>query len=522
MHQTNVGLSFPLILIAVVVIGAGLGGLWLLSLLFNGLMPRSKPKTHAKVGAWSGFVSAVLVSAALLFGFLIIVAFFGAKVRQSHTVISVAPTEVSIESVQAQRDTTGSVPPAQFMISDEDLLLKKQQIRIAAESDEQSKSDAAIDVSAVATKNESDSTAEITESEKAATTEARNNQLQQLIASIGQFVRSNLERVGDKPAANPFGQAAKSDNGDVVIFQPSEEMVQQILGVGGQDLLKSFNSELPGRIRQTYALIPLTPPVGSTVPVRPMIAAGGLEMIANSIVSLVERAESSAASVKQEPAVLPAEADGILTVAPEIRPVPEWVTEPDGRRIVAKTKPVLAGEDADVMLTAAINEALAKHVEAVTANMNPALHKKARFVHTELPKATAKKYIIDRYERPETLESEINGTTAFQVHYALLEFPEAVDQIAVGQIRQSIQKDRIVGVGVIVGLIWLSVCSVGIGIRQWQKGTKLHRIVATPVFAMITIPSLLLTVAMLLAVSKDEMPRGPWDETPVTIDLANL
>jgi hypothetical protein len=132
-------------------------------------------------------------------------------------------------------------------------------------------------------------------------------------------------------------------------------------------LLKSFNSELPGRIRQTYALIPLTPPVGSTVPMKPMIATSGLEMLANTIVSFVEHADAASSSFTSESAALPAESDGVLTVAPEIRPEPEWVTQTDGRRIVARSKPVMSGDDAEILMTAAINEALTKHVESVKA-----------------------------------------------------------------------------------------------------------------------------------------------------------
>ena len=77
--------------------------------------------------------------------------------------------------------------------------------------------------------------------------------------------------------------------------------------------------------------------------------------------------------------------------------------------------------------------------------MNSDLHQQAQFVRMELPPATAKKYVVDTYERLETMETQTEGTKPFRVLYALLEFPEAVDQMAVRQIRQSIQRDRIWG-----------------------------------------------------------------------------
>ena len=194
----------------------------------------------------------------------------------------------------------------------------------------------------------------------------------------------------------------------------------------------------------------------------------------------------------------------------------------DGRRIVAHTKPILPGDDAETLLTFAINEALARHVENVTASMNTALHEQAQFVRMELPQSTAKKYIVDTYERPETIETETEGPKPFRVLYALLEFPEAVDQMAVRQIRQSIQQDRTIGLGVVVGFAWLSVCSAGFGIRQWRTGTSLQRFCAAPVFAVIAVPALLIAVGMVFALAQDNVPRHPWNSKPVTIDLKDI
>ena len=196
--------------------------------------------------------------------------------------------------------------------------------------------------------------------------------------------------------------------------------------------------------------------------------------------------------------------------------------EPDGRRIVVKTKPILAGDDGEALLTVAINEALATHVQNVTANMNSTLHEQANFVCLELPQATARKFVVDTYDRVATLETETEGPQEFEIRYALLEFPEVIDQLAVRQIRQSIQQDRIMGLGVVVVFAWLSVCSAGFGIRQWRKGTRLRRIVAAPMFAVITLPTVLIALGMVVALSQGEVLHRPWNSQPVTIDLQNM
>jgi hypothetical protein len=94
-------------------------------------------------------------------------------------------------------------------------------------------------------------------------------------------VRSQLESPATvSPATSSAGESA---NGDVVVFQLSEEMLRQLLGDSATEMLQTFNAQLPGGIRQTYALIPLSSPVGATVPqVQPLLAASGLSTLADS------------------------------------------------------------------------------------------------------------------------------------------------------------------------------------------------------------------------------------------------
>ncbi len=503
-------LSFvSLILIAAFVIGLGTGGLALLSLVINALTGRGKSNPPEKIGAWSGLPAALIVSAGLA-GILIMVTGIYSARSQNLPMARAVPRDEQQSSTSIRLDKLGNNIVA----------LRKDPQPARPAIDVEPAIAFGLEASEGVPDNVKDISVESTND--TAIVDARKVQLEEMVAGIGEFLRSQFEKVGDKSTATAFGQAAKSDNGDVVIFQPSDEMVQQMLGVGGQDLLKLFNLELPGRIRQTYALIPLTPPVGSTVPMKPMIATRGLEMIANSIVALVDHTDSATLNATPESVALTAEADGTLTVAPAIRPEPEWITQTDGRRIVARSKPVMSGDNAESLMTAAINDALARHIETVTASMDPPWKDQSKRVHMELPQSMAANYIVDRYERPETLETEVEGTKSFQVLYALVEFPDAIDQIAVRQIRYAIQKDRIIGLGIVVGLTWLSICSAGFGVRQWQKGTKLLKIAATPVFAVITIPTLMLAVAMVVALAKGDVPLGPWNENTVTIDLANM
>ena len=154
--------------------------------------------------------------------------------------------------------------------------------------------------------------------------------------------------------------------------------------------------------------------------------------------------------------------------------------------------------------------------------MNSDMREKAQYVRMELPQAIARNYVVETFERLETMQTATEGAKPFRVLYALLEFPEAVDQMAVRQIRTSIQQDRILGLGGVIGFAWLSICSTGIGIRQWRHGTRLRRIAAVPVFAMIAIPTLLLTAATVYMLANGNVPSHFRDPHPVTVILSHM
>ncbi len=522
-----------LLFFGVVFAAVGLGLLSLLAMLIKSFAERRRVHHQRKIGAWSGVGTALVVTGTAIVGIFAIALLAFVQIRSVTPYVETSHAQVSdeIDLSEAIRVRAETTQQAQRMIPI-DLPVAPRMPRISAVPALPAEADAAELDEPMTVTEDAPGTSPLAaventapaDADKAAFVEARKVQLQALAARFGQMVRSHLESAGASEGGSSLGQAAKSDNGDVVIFQPSDDMVQLLLGVGGQEMLKSFNSELPGRIRQTYALIPLTPPVGATVPVKPLLAAGGLESIANSIVSLVEQSKDviSDRNLAVDSAALPAESDGRLTVAPLIRPTPDWIEHPDGRRIVVETKAILSGDDVEAPLDAAINKALERHIASVTETMNPALHNQARIVRMELPRAAAKKCIVDSFDRWEMMSTETEGEESFLIRYALLEFPEAVDQMAVRQIRQSIQKDRIASLGVVVGCVWLSIFSAGFGIHQWRKGTKLHRLAAAPVFAVITIPTLLAAAGMVVALSQGNVPHAPWNSQPVTVELQDV
>lgn len=346
----------------------------------------------------------------------------------------------------------------------------------------------------------------------AADIKSRQAELLQIATMIGQSLRARLEQDREKSTGGSKSATATPQK-DVVVFQVPEAMVGQILGESGRELLRSFNSELPGGVRQTYALVPLTPPVGSPVsPLPPLIPGRSLTDIASSLISLVDIVEPAAGNVTADSPV-------VLATAPELRPMPEWVRHPDGRRIVAETESLLEGDDPAGPLLTAINKALGTHLESVTASTHPALRDQVRTTSLELSPETARTCIVEEYERVEVMETTVEGPKSIRKYYALLEFPESIDQAALGALRQSVQRERIGGMAAVIACAWLSIVSTGFGVQLWRRGTRLRRMVAVPILTVVAVPLAAAAVGLTAALSSGTQVMPAWSQTPSTIHI---
>ena len=534
-----------LVPITVVALAVGLLGLKLIAMMFNGIFGYQRPDHTARSSSSPGTLVGLLAGAAIL-AVVIGIGFFGYArtgmvVRSQHSQAELQRANAAASLREAMHDLSAAREDIQEAVQDaagaitvnlEDATTVDgtkgndgtDVIQAAISQEPQaSVSDSQISIATTDEQTPADTVAPSTTVTDQPVVDpemmARREQLAQLATTIGQLVRSRLDQNGEKKLVAPSGPTEKAAGSDVVVFQLSEDVVQQLLGESGRELLQSFNSELPDRIRQTYALIPLTPPVGSAVsPVKPLLAAGGLESLANSLVSLVDIAEQSTESQPGE--ALPV----VLATAPKTRPMPDWVKKPDGRRIVAETEPFVTGEDARRPLTGAINKALADHLKTVTESIEPALREQSRFVKLELSEIAAQKCVVDTFERFEVLDTAAEGPKSMTKLYALLEFPEAVDNAAIQELRRSVQRDRIAGLGFVLGCAWLSIASAGFGIRLWRKGTRLRRWSSVPVFVAISVPLLAVAVGTVVALSRGEAARPPWnqDHDTVRIDVPDV
>ncbi len=338
------------------------------------------------------------------------------------------------------------------------------------------------------------------------------------LSVLAQKIRARLDKTSPLGEGEPgIAQAAESANGDVVVLQLSDLNTRELLGESGRAFLQSYDSDIPERIRQTFALIPLTSPVDPVSPMNPVLANGVLEAIANLMASMADRTEPAVPGESPQLAIVsavPAEADSD-------RPMPEWIEKPGAGHVVVKTEPLLSGESEQQPLRNAINKALGEHLSANSESMDPILREQTRFVKLELDSKTAERCIVQRFVRLEELETGVEGPKPFRQVYALLEFPESVDLVAEQRIRQSLQSDRMAGLGVIVMCVWLAVCSAGSCVRLWNSGTGWLKLTAIPMMGLAAVALTLCATGLTIAFARGTTVRPPWADNapPVVIHL---
>ena len=311
--------------------------------------------------------------------------------------------------------------------------------------------------------------------------EERRKKLAEFAGQIGQLVRSQLESPASVGALS--GSTGESSNGDVVVFQLSEEMLRQMLGDSATEMLQTFNAQLPGGIRQTYALIPLSSPVGATVPqVQPLLAASGLSTLADSLVSILNPAESDRDSKAGD---MPAGQSAAATEAesqdkPASQEIPEWIGAPRSDQLVAETEALFGDADDQASLDRAVSETVLAAILRSEIDDVQQLRTRAAAVRLQLCPQTVQRCVVKRFVRAETLDTGAEGRKSFRVLYALVEVPEDIQQKIIIAMAGDLRKTRTIELGTSVAGIWLAATFLATGLRCWQSGTRLRRWFAIP------------------------------------------
>ena len=366
----------------------------------------------------------------------------------------------------------------------------------------------------------------------------RQARLTELASHISPWIRSLLNEAQpeENAVAADVAEAVESSDKQIVVFQ------------------------LSGPIRQKYALIPLTPAFDAALsPMTPFLANGSLESIAESLATFLKRpAEtptevSASANGAETPAV--AEPQSIPTKNPSVpttvamaettgngkgnaeltagaqlaevlvgEETPAWVDSPQPHQFVVRSDALFPGESTTAPLNKAINEVLPEQLKLYDESLEPALRAQAQLVKLEIDEATSQACVIQTFERLQAVGKDGSDKQDMRFVYALVELPESVKTAAVQTVRMSLQRDRVTGLAVIIGLAWLAICAASVVVRLWGRGGFFRKMVAIPILCLICIPLLLLAVgtgAATAGIPGSNMPRYPWADSskPIRVQM---
>ncbi|MFO1002652.1 MAG: hypothetical protein U0936_20170 [Planctomycetaceae bacterium] len=203
---------------------------------------------------------------------------------------------------------------------------------------------------------------------------------------------------------------------------------------------------------------------------------------------------------------------------------PEWVNNPQPHQFVVKVRGVVSGESAVGPLNKAINEVLPEHLKLDDDVLAPALRAQARLVRLELDEKTSQACVIRTFERLQAVGNEGTDKQNMRFVYALVELPDSVKKAAVQTVQTSLQRDRVTGLAVIVGLTWLAICMASVVIRLWRRGGFFRKMIAIPILCLICIPLLLLAIgtgAATAGIPGSRTPRYPWADSskPIRVQM---
>ncbi|MFN6331643.1 MAG: hypothetical protein ACK5YC_16770 [Planctomyces sp.] len=331
--------------------------------------------------------------------------------------------------------------------------------------------------------------------------ESARPQLLEVASQLGQFFQSQLQQTADTGAGQvqlkdggeaAAGAAGESANGDVVVYQFSEQMLADLFGVEAIDTLRSISQQMPPGIRNSYALIPLPGSVGATVPpMKPLLASSGLRSLADSLVQLLKAGPANGQQATELPGKsLPAE-------QPEI---PAWVRQPSAGHRVARAE-VLPGEDTEDKVRESVEELLQQELQTGSEWIPVQLRQSALLASVGVSAGSLRTLVHNRFERQETLEQPIDGANELQVIWTEIELPRAE---ILGQLSLAAGQHRswLLAAGVLI--FWLGLVLAAISSRLWASGGLLSRVVSfgSGVFSI----ALLVAVVLVLLQTARGLP----------------
>ena len=313
--------------------------------------------------------------------------------------------------------------------------------------------------------------------------------------------------------------AATSSNEATTMWLPlSSDAIGELLSPEAAEAVDKLNETLPPELRQAYAVIPLAsatpnlkPPVLDTalsVPaVRDALASASVQTAVANFLELAllnPNADSDAS-------------DGAEIVAAEYIPA-TWRDNPGVGQVVVESEFVESGVPAEDVLRPAIIKALKAHVSKRSRQKFSSDGDWQKLVDISVSDRALTECIVETNSLQEVVS--INGTDhLMQKTYALVEFPEAMEDQVLANVHTALRQDRAIALCVAVGALWLGWMLLSVVFRASQQGTFLRKLATVPILSLFVLPCVLVAVLMTGAIVEGKTFSFTWSGERISCQI---
>ena len=294
---------------------------------------------------------------------------------------------------------------------------------------------------------------------------------------------------------------------DTMVLLISGDDVQKLLGQDGANAVAGLEG-----LKRVYAMVPLPTTGAGAIPpalldaldpdtLRHVLSPGAMQIIATALSQVIVSQRTEPPGVSGS---LPAESDGTDEVVVAERPphvLASWVSNPGVGQLVVKSEFLEATIDEEEALRESIVTALKEQVSRRAAKDFGANEDWQKLVDVSLTDQALRFCILSTDARTEVIESSA-GSHPMQQTFALVEFPESMEQQVLNQIKVALRENRLVALCVTIGVLWLTAILFSAACRFSQGGSLLRNLATFPVMALLILPCMLICAFMVGAMIK--------------------
>lgn len=314
------------------------------------------------------------------------------------------------------------------------------------------------------------------------------------------------------PSAVPAleSNAAPAANNTMVLVISGDD-IQRLLG---EDAANAFVG-LKG-LKRAYAMIPLPATGSSAMPpavmealnpttLRSLLSPEALHILASTLSKIVTPPQAvelpEKIQTESPDEELVAELDEVIVVDEPPHVLASWISSPGVGQVVVKSEFLEAKIDEEDALRESIVSAFKDCVGRQAAQEFGAAADWQKLVDVSLTDQALRSCILSTDARTEVIQTS-EGAHPMQQTYALVQFPEQMEQQVLGQIRTALRENRLMTLCVSVGVLWLAAILFSAACRFSQGGSLLRTLATFPVMALLILPCMLVFAFMVGAMIK--------------------